>query len=586
MNNIWQRMFRWPRAKTLPACFRTCLFLQELEPRQLLSGNPYTISPWGLAHAPVADEVMRWDNIVLQAHITDTTPFGLKDPGAGALAAPGPAAGSRAVAMAMIAIYDAADAITQQYQPYLAQTPPPPDANINAAIAQAGHDALIGIYPLQKPELDTLLAQDLARIPDGKGKQDGIACGQTAAAAILANRANDGAAAALTASYTVNTAPGNWQPDPLHPTQMAYAPGWGTVTPFGILSATQFAAPPEPSLTSQAYTNAYNQVFSLGALYSTTRTADQTQIGFFWADESAGVGTPPVIYNMAAQTIAVQHGNTLMQNARLFALMNIGIADAAIGAWYSKYQYNFWRPITGIRLANETGNPNTIADPYWQPLGSPADNPVYSGGATNFTPPWPSYVSGHGDFGAAAFQIVMDFYGTDHLHFMLHSPEFNGVTQDSTGVVRPQLTRSYTSLTQAIQENGESRVYLGDHWQFDANAAITMGRGIGNYDFQHLLQPIRSDNPRFVPGPLLATAVKTMGANSAPFSVPQITVQVPTATPSADYSTTASVTKETAGWTSSQSHLLAAHNHGSGDSTSELSALERYSLFAQSEWWQ
>jgi hypothetical protein len=456
-----------------------------------LSGSPYTINPWGVIPPPVAGEVIRWDNIALQAHITDTTPYNLTDPGAGAMAAPGPAAGSRAVAIAMIAVYDAADAITQRYQLYVPQKRAPRDANINAAIAQAGHDALVGLYPLQQPELDTLLAQDLAAIPNGKAKHDGIAVGQAAAAAILANRANDGAAAALNAPYTVNTAPGNWQPDPLHSTQTAYAPGWGHVTPFGIKSATQFPAPPPPALTSQAYTKAYDQVYSLGALNSTTRTADQTQIGTFWADESAGVGTPTVIYNMAVQTIAIQKHTCLMQEARVFALVNIGIADAAIAAWNSKYEFNFWRPITGINLASETGNPNTVADPNWQPLGSPADNPVYSGGATNFTPPWPSYVSGHGDLGSAAFQILADFYGANKMRFRLHSPEFNGITQDDTGATRPELTRSYTSFTQAIKENAESRVYLGDHWQFDANAAMTMGVQIGKYDFSHLLQPIK-----------------------------------------------------------------------------------------------
>jgi hypothetical protein len=522
MNCLTRRKAPWFRVKACRIRSRG-LSLEQLEPRELLSGSPYTISPWGVVPPPNAGEVIRWDNIALQAHITDTTPFGLTDPGAGAMAAPGPTAGSRAIAMTMIAVFDAADAITQQYQPYISQNAAPPDANLNAAIAQAGHDALLGLYPAQQPELDTLLAQDLSIIPNGQAKQDGIAAGQAAAAAILANRANDGSAAALTASYTVNTAPGNWQPDPLHPTQKAYAPGWGTVTPFGILSATQFAAPQEPALTSQAYTAAYDQVESIGALFSTTRTADQTQIGIFWADESAGVGTPTVIYNMAVQTLAIQKQNTLMQEARLFALANIGIADSAIGSWYSKYADNFWRPITGIRLANETGNSHTIEDPYWQPLGSPADNPVYSGGATNFTPPWPSYVSGHGDLGTAAFQILADFYGTKNIGFTLHSPEYNGITQDETGVVRPELTRSYTNIMQAINENGESRVYLGDHWQFDVSAAITMAVSIGTYDFQHLLQPIENGNPSLVDQGFLGSMARAEDLSGLAFQPSQLT---------------------------------------------------------------
>jgi hypothetical protein len=223
-------------------------------------------------------------------------------------------------------------------------------------------------------------------------------------------------------------------------------------------------------LNSPEYTAAYNEVMSLGAANSTTRTADQTQVANFWAYDSKVYGPPVVLYNEITQTIALQQHNSLGQNARLFALVDMAMADAGISAWDAKYTYSFWRPITAIQQGSSDGNPNTVGDPNWQPLGAPGD-----GIRPNFTPPFPAYISGHATFGGALFQTLANFYGTDNVSFSLTSDELPGVV------------RHYTSFSQASQENGQSRIYLGIHWQFDKTNGIAVGDAVGNYVFQHLL---------------------------------------------------------------------------------------------------
>jgi hypothetical protein len=269
------------------------------------------------------------------------------------------------------------------------------------------------------------------------------------------------------------TAPGQWQPDPLNPTQQAWGPGEGMVKPFVVASSKQFLPPAPPALNSQAYADALNQVESLGALDSTTRTADQTQAAHFWAYDRVGMGSPMVLYDEAIATVAQQMGNTPEQNARLFALEGLANADAGFTAWETKYLYNLWRPISAIRRANEDGNPLTTADPNWKPLGAPGDGVV-----PDFTPPFPTYVSGHATFGAATFELLADFYGTDAVHFTLTSDELPGVT------------RSFNSFSQAAQENGMSRIYLGIHFSFDNIEGQVVGRNVADYVMTHALQPV------------------------------------------------------------------------------------------------
>jgi hypothetical protein len=401
----------------------------------------------------------------------------------------GPTRTSRAMAIESIAIYDAVAAVDGTYQPYLTHVIAPPNTSMDAAVAQAGHDALAALYPHQKPMFDAALAADLAAIPAGPAKWEGVVLGHITAANILFARRNDGSqrdAVGQPINYTYGTAPGDWQPDPLHPNANPLTPDWGSVRPFVLTSGDQFRLPPPPALNSPEYAAAFNEVKALGGsspTSPTTRTDEQTTIGLFWGyDAQPGLCAPVRLYDQITDTICRQQGNTEVQNARLFLLVNVAMADAGIACWGDKYFYNFWRPVTAIREGNLDGNPLTTADPAWTPLGAPADNR----NGVNFTPPFPSYPSGHADFGGALFTILKDFYGTDNFHFTIISDEFNTITVDQNGNPRPLTPRSFDSFSQAMVENGMSRIYLGIHFSFDMNAGIKQGTEIGDYVFAHI----------------------------------------------------------------------------------------------------
>ena len=304
--------------------------------------------------------------------------------------------------------------------------------------------------------LDVAMAQSLATVSSPTALAEGEQVGLDVANGILAWRANDGSA--VDVPYVPGTAPGDWRPTP--PTyQDAWGPDWGNVATFGVTQpVSAFQPPPPPALNSPAYAAALNQVESLGALNSKTRTAKETQTGIFWAYDSLNTGTPVEHYQQIAYQVALEQHNTMTQNARMFGLVDVAMGDAGIAAWDAKYTYNRWRPITAIQLASTDGNPATKADPTWQPLGSPG-----APGQPNFTPPFPSYVSGHATFGAALFSTLTDFYGTNYVHFTITSEQLPGVT------------RSYSSFSQASYENAISRIYLGLHFWFDETAGMTMG---------------------------------------------------------------------------------------------------------------
>jgi membrane-associated phospholipid phosphatase len=367
------------------------------------------------------------------------------------------------------AVFDAINSIDGKYEGYLVDERFPRWASIDAAGAQAAHDVLASLYPGQQAFFDSELAATLATVKDGKGEEMGIQAGQLAAARMLASRADDGAM--VDVPYTANTDPGHWQPDPMNPTQNALGVHWGDVKPFVLGSTSEIAVPPAPAMTSTEYAAAYNEVKLLGGNGTTTptaRTADQTQIGLFWAYDVAPMGTPMVLYNQILKTISKQMHNSVVENARLFGLANLAMADAAIVTWDVKWDQDVWRPIAGIRNGDLDGNPLTIADPAWTPMGAPGD--TY---APDFTPPFPAYTSGHAGFGAATFAVLREFYGTDKLHFTIGSDEYNPTLGG-----RQPVTRSFDSFSQANWENAISRIYLGVHWRFDATAGIALGEQI------------------------------------------------------------------------------------------------------------
>jgi hypothetical protein len=250
-------------------------------------------------------------------------------------------------------------------------------------------------------------------------------------------------------------------------------------------------------MTSDEYTAAYNEAKNFGGDGITTptqRTPEQTFIGVFWAyDGTPTLCAPPRLYNQVAVQVADRTRLQQVQLARLLALVNVAMADAAISAWESKYHFDFWRPITGIRESDPgtgptgagDGNPATVGDIAFHPLGAPASNLQ----GPNFTPPFPAYPSGHATIGGSLFQILRRFYGTDHVGFTFVSDEFNGVTRDNMGNVRPYMPRSFSSFSQAAEENGQSRIYLGIHWSFDKTQGIAMGRRVADYVYDHAFTP-------------------------------------------------------------------------------------------------
>ncbi|MEQ1628318.1 MAG: vanadium-dependent haloperoxidase, partial [Nitrospira sp.] len=414
----------------------------------------------------------------------------------------GPGRSSRAMAIVHLAVFEVVNAVEGDYGSYIGLGRAKIGTSMKAGIAQAAHDTLAALFPSQSLRFDEDLAEELAEIPEGRLKTNGIALGKRSAAGVLAARANDGSQHSeprIGVEFIASNNPGKWRQDPISQIPLALGAYWGDVKPFALDRAEQFRVPPPPRLDSPEYTAAFNEVKQLGGdglVTPTTRTPEQTQIGIFWAyDGTPSLCAPPRLYNQITMRIARQMGTdtNVMELARLLALVNVAMADAGIAAWESKYYYQYWRPITGIRESDELtgpsgsgdGNPATVGDPGYSPLGAPASNLT----GPNFTPPFPAYPSGHAVFGGALFQTLRNFYRTDRIAFTFISDEFNGTTRDNQGAVRPLVERSFARLSQAEEENGQSRIYLGIHWVFDKTEGIAQGRRVADYVFKNLLRP-------------------------------------------------------------------------------------------------
>lgn len=413
----------------------------------------------------------------------------------------GPTRSSRAMAIAHIAMFEAINAIEQQYESYTGLSPWLEEASIRAAMAQAAHDALVALYPLQSNRLEDKLNNELSKISNGNAKTNGILLGSMAAESILALRENDGSdheEPVVGIDYIPSNDPGEWRVDPISNVNKAIGGYWSNVLPFVIDNAEQFRIVPPPALVSPEYTTAFNETKSVGGdgvITATDRTAEQTEIGIFWAyDGTPSLCAPPRLYNQVTKKILLQKKSTFLDTAHLLTLSNVAMADAAIAIWESKYFYKFWRPVTAIREADPgtgpstlgDGNPDTIGDVTFSPLGAPASNL----NGPNFTPPFPAYPSGHAGFGGTIFQILRRFYQQDNIKFSFTSDEFNGSTKDNQGNIRPVVTRTFNSLSQAEEENGQSRMYLGIHWSFDKTKGIEQGRNVADYIFDNLYQKI------------------------------------------------------------------------------------------------
>jgi len=411
----------------------------------------------------------------------------------------GPTRASRAMAIVHIAMFEAVNAVSPRYKSYVGLAPMP-RASMEAAMAQAARDTLAALYPSQAATFDQHLADELGTIRARVPREAGVELGHRAAAAILALRAGDGSDVAeprLDVNFFTGSGPGNWRQDPIGHQPIAMGARWAEVKPFVLSSASQFRIPPPPALDSVDYANAFSEAKAYGgdgAVTPTIRSAEQTEIGIYWAyDGTPSLCAPPRLYNQIAMQIAAQLHTDMIDLARLLALVNTAMADAGIASWESKFYYNVWRPVTAIREADPgTGpsgfgdfNPLTVGDPAFTPLGAPASNLA----GPNFTPPFPSYPSGHATFGGALFQTLRRFYGRDDIAFTFVSDELNGVTHDHDGNVRPLVPRSFQTFSQAEEENGQSRIYLGIHWSFDKSEGIALGRHVADEVFDHAFQP-------------------------------------------------------------------------------------------------
>ncbi len=448
--------------------------------------------------------VRRWNDVAIDTSGIDHTPLAAGETRVfGEQLGPGRSA--RAMAIVHIAMFDAVNAIVGGYRSYgglprAAQAQP---ASMEAAVAQAAHDTLVALYPSQADSLDALLAEDMARLRLVRPavKTAGVDLGRQSAAAILALRAADGSQHAeprMGEDYTPGDGPGQWRQDPVSKIPLAMGAHWGAVKPFVLRTGQQFRLPVPPALGSAEYTAAFEEVKRLGGDGITTptvRTEQEKTLAIFWAyDGTPSLCAPPRLYNQIATQIAEQKRSDVLETARLLALVNVAMADAAIAAWDSKYHHALWRPVTGIREADAgtgptgtgDGNAATLGDTTFMPLGAPASNLK----GPNFTPPFPSYPSGHAVFGGALFQTLRSFYGTDRLPFTFVSDEFNGETRDNTGQVRALAPRSFDTLSQAETENGRSRIYLGIHWAFDSTQGIAQGRKVADFVMRNAFEPL------------------------------------------------------------------------------------------------
>jgi hypothetical protein len=447
------------------------------------------------------DTLRYWNQVAIDASGLDHTPVAAGENRVFGEAL-GPGRSIRAVTIVQIAVFDAVNAITGGYRSYTGMQRETRPASLDAAIATAARDTLVQMWPSQAANFNSLYNADMARIPPSQADQKnlGVAIGQRAATFILGRRTNDGSQIAeprVNTEWLTSGLAGRWRQDPISLIPLALGAHWSKVKPFVMTSASQFRTPPPPAMTSAAYTTSFNEVKRLGGdgvRTPTERSADQTAAGIYWAyDGTPSLCAPPRLYNQIA-TELTKNMTSVIDLARIYALVNTAMADSGIAGWESKFFYDFWRPIGGIREASAgtgpsgvgDGNPATIGDPNFFPLGAPASNL----NGPNFTPPFPAYPSGHATFGGALFETFRNLRGTDNVPFTFVSDEFNGVTRDNNGNVRPLLPRSFNTLSQAEEENGQSRIYLGIHWSFDKTAGIAQGRQIADYVFANAFQRV------------------------------------------------------------------------------------------------
>src|SRR5262245_14739941 len=403
-----------------------------------------------------ADAVTDWNAIAIQT-ISAVTP-----------ARPAPVA-FLDMAIVQVAVYDAVQAIDNRFKPYHVEIPGA-SGSPEAATAKAARDILVNLFPAQTMSLDATYAQYL--LAHGLSPNDpGVEVGRAAARGIIDLRANDGRFPPNQVPFIGGTNPGEWRPtesfigNPPAPPSFApmLTPWVANVTPFTLKSGDQWRAKAPPALTSREYTRDYNEVKAMGERFSSARTAEQTDFAIFWAANYVA------LWNRVVRELAAAHVSNIGDSARLFALVNLSMADAIITAWDTKVAYNFWRPITAIRLGDDDTNPRTVGDPDWQPLINTPNYPDYTSGANNVT-------------GAATRALAL-YFGTDEMTFIV----------TTTNAAAIQQTRTYSRFSDAADDVVTARVYEGIHFRFADAEARKQGRHVAQWAFGHFLKPLCDD---------------------------------------------------------------------------------------------
>lgn len=441
-----------------------------------------------------ADVVLEWNALMLQTFASE---------GGGAT----PPENSRTMGMVGGAVFDAVNSITRSHSAYLGYFDPVSAGvgiDMSAAAAAAAHMIMQSVYTdIYGPSnafttsFTSLYDTQMSAIPEGEAKTRGIEVGMAAAQAMINARMNDGWNATATYEPQALGTPGRWQPG-------SQTGGWGAgagtflmsqwseMTPFTLSNSSQFR-PNGPNgfnptnytswIQSAAYTADFQQVKDLGGQNSVLRTADQTNIAYFWVD-GPGTASPPGHWNRIAATVSAEQGLTLEQNARLFGLLGLAQADTGIATWEAKVYYDTWRPMYAINTANLDGNPLTIQDASWAPLIP--------------TPSFGAYTSGHSAFSMVGATILANYFGTDDIAF---------ITDTESPFLPPGYTRSFSSFSEAALEAGMSRIYGGIHWMSDNTDGAILGANVGNYTYNNFLLPVPEPGSALLVGGVLLGAL-------------------------------------------------------------------------------
>jgi hypothetical protein len=392
-----------------------------------------------------ADVIIEW-NQILQANIPSNA--GLLTP--------------RYYAMMHIAMFDAANSVEEAYTPFHTRVLLTRGASAEAAAAKAARDVLVALIPASQTTFDAALDARLASIPPWRAAQ-GVFVGRKAAQEMLAWRDNDGSKAPAP-EYVLPVLPGLWQPTP-PAFQAPSFPQFRDMVPFALLTSTQYLPAAPPTLTSAAYAADLDEVKRLGSATSAERTAEQTQLARLFAPQGYRTQHWSVWNNVARDAAQARHWS-LIDTARLFALVNASIHDGLQTSHTSKFVYGLWRPVTAIQRADEDLNPATTADPSWAPLIA--------------NPPYPSHSSNQTCVGTSAARALARAFGTDEMPFIV---KWVGIAPNA------DVSRSYTRFSELATDQARSRVYAGIHFTFEITASEESCRNVADYVFEHSMRP-------------------------------------------------------------------------------------------------